>query len=208
MPKFLLTIALVFVCWFVQAQPRMYNLQDSHGRPQGEWIVKHPEHMGEEAFSEWGSYDHGKKVGAWYRFDHDGQVTAMEHFSQGQRHGEAKYFENGTLVCVGHFRGLNPRYAFDTILVTDPVTGAEYQRILPTESGSVKHGMWRYYDNVSGRLTRELEYLLGEVIYTHDFSIATVDSAYFKQREAKMQLHQKTYYKPPRDKQFNYTDFR
>lgn len=186
----------------------MYNLQDDHGRPQGQWIIKYPEGMGEDPYSEWGSFDHGKKVGAWYRFDRDGQVTAIEHFRLGQRDGESKYFERGVLVCVGNFRGLNARYAYDTITVVDPVTDAETQRILPTESGSVKHGIWRYYDNETGRLSRELEYLLGDIIYKHDFAIATVDSSYYKKQESKMQMNQKHYYKPPRDKQYNYNDLR
>jgi len=203
-------ICIVFLLFQISgtAQVMMYNLQDDHGRPQGQWIIRHPGGMGEDPYSEWGSYDHGSRVGAWYTFDRNGQVTAMEHFKQGQRDGEAKYFENGILVCVGHFRGLNPRYAYDTIIVTDPVTNLEITRVLPSESGSVKHGIWRYYDNETGRLVRELEYLLGEIIYKHNFTIAPVDSVYFKEQEAKLQIHKKKYYEPPRDKQFNYNDLR
>jgi len=185
-----------------QAQTVVYNQTDAKGKANGQWIIKHPARMGEPAYSEWGTFVHGLKWGAWFQFDWDAQVTCIEHFRNGVLDGEAKYFENGVLVCVGNYRGLNPRYEYDTIVVVDPVTDAELTRIFPTDRGTFKQGLWRYYDPVTGRLQRELDYQLDEVVYRQDFSITPIDSVYYKKREAAMPHNQKHYYKPPRDKQY------
>jgi hypothetical protein len=81
-------------------------------------------------------------------------------------------------------------------------------RVISTDRGSVKHGLWQYYDERTGRLTREIDYQVDEVVARQDFAIAAVDSAWYKRREAAMPHNQKHYYKPPRDKQVNYTNFR
>jgi antitoxin component YwqK of YwqJK toxin-antitoxin module len=191
----------------VQAQETKYNQKDEKGRPHGQWIVNQPSRMGEDAYVEWGTYDHGEKWGLWYRFDDNEHVTAIERFKAGVLDGEAQYFENGQLVCVGHYRGLNPRQKYDTIYVVDPVTDVETRRILPTVSGTLKHGLWRYYDPQSGRLIREIDYQLGDAIASQDFSVAPVDSAWYKAREKSLPHNQKHIYKPPKSKQTHYTDF-
>src|SRR5690606_30255554 len=116
-----------------------------------------------------------RKIGPWYRFDGDARVTAIENFRRGVRDGEAKYFENGALVTSGSFRGLNPDQKFDTIWVPDPIKDIEIKRVIPTERGSVRHGTWRYYDPRSGRLVREVEYVLDEVVDKKEFGIAPAD---------------------------------
>lgn len=191
----------------VQAQETKYNQKDEKGRPHGQWIVSTPARMGEDAYVEWGTYEHGQKWGVWYRFDNSERVVAIERFKNGVLDGEAQYFENGALECTGHYRGLSSRYAFDTIYVVDPVTDVETRRILPTERGTVKHGLWRYYDPRSGRLIREMDFQLGEVIASQEFSIAPVDSAWYKAREQSLPHNQKHIYKPPKSKQQHYTDF-
>lgn len=191
-----------------QAATEPLNQTDSKGKPQGQWLVRQPARMGEDPYSEWGTYDHGVKTGAWYRFDSEGEVAAIERYRLGMKDGEAKYFERGRLVCVGHYRGLNPGRAYDTIYVLDPVTDIEHKRVVSTDLGSVRHGLWQYYDEFTGRLTREVEYQIDEVVDKKDFAIAAIDSAWYKRREAAMPHNQKHHYKPPRDKQVRYTDFR
>jgi len=199
--------ALLLISAEANAQSEMaYNKMDSLGRRDGQWIERFPARMGEEAFADWGSYSHGRKFGPWYRYDAEARVTSIENFRRGVRDGEAKYFENGALVATGDFRGLNPDQKFDTIWVLDPVKDIEMKRVLPTESGSVRHGTWRYYDARSGRMIRQLEYVLDEVVDKKEFSIAPVDSAWYKKREAAMPHMQNRYYKPPRGKQVSYTN--
>jgi antitoxin component YwqK of YwqJK toxin-antitoxin module len=184
------------------------NQKDAKGKPQGQWVVQYPARMGEDAYAEWGNYEHGIKYGTWYKFDGDAQVTAIEHFRNGVLDGEVKYFERGTLVCVGNYRGLNPRYEFDTIFVNDPVTNEEFKRIIPTDRGQVKQGLWRFYDAQTGRLEREVDYQLDEVLARQDFAIAAVDSSWYQRRIQAMPHNQKKVYKPSHDRQIHYTDFR
>lgn len=183
------------------------NQTDAKGKRQGPWFIEQPARRGEEAFSEWGNYDHGLRTGTWYRFDGDGDIKSIEHYRLGALDGEAKYFENGHLACVGQYRGLNPFRDYDTIYVLDPVKDIEYKRVIPTERGTVKHGYWRYYDENTGRLTREIFYIIDEAVLRRDFAVAPVDSAYYRRREANLPHNQKHFYEPPKDKQFNYTDF-
>jgi hypothetical protein len=206
--RFITIVLLLLSCMQAGAQSTVFNQTDEKGRPQGQWVNKYPARMGEDAYAEWGSYDHGVKWGAWYKFDGDAQVTAIEHYRAGVLDGEAKYFEQGALTVIGHYRGLNPEYKYDTIYVTDPTTDTEVRRIVSTERGTLKHGTWRFYDPRTGRLVRELEYQLDEVVASQEFAVAPVDSAWYKRREAAMPHNQKHYYKPPRDKEIHYTDFR
>lgn len=179
----------------------IYNQQDSSGRKTGQWINRYPARMGEDAYAEWGSYTQDRKVGPWYRFDGDARVVSIENFRRGVRHGEAKYFESGALVTTGTFRGLNPDQKYDTIWVLDPGKDIEIQRVISTEQGSVRDGTWRYYDPRSGRLIRELEYVLDEVVEKKEFAIAPPDSAWYKKREASMPHNQKQQYKLPRGRE-------
>lgn len=205
--RILFAYLLLFFSGTALAQETRFNLKDEKGQPHGQWVIQTPARMGEDAYAEWGSFDHGRKWGLWYRFDGEERVTAIERFRNGVLDGEVQYFENGALFCVGHYRGLNPFYAFDTIYVVDPVTFQEIRRILPTDRGSLKHGLWRYYDTRSGRLIREVDYQLGDVVASKEFSVSPVDSAWYKAREKAMPHNQKNIYKPPRNKQQHYTDF-
>ena len=207
MIRFTTTVFLLLSFLQVVGQGTAFNQTDDKGRPHGQWVINQPARMGEDAYAEWGSYEHGIKWGAWYKFDGDAQVTAIERYRDGMLDGEAKYFERGALVCIGHYRGLNPKNKFDTIYVLDPVTDVEIRKIISTDRGSLRHGVWRYYDVQTGRLTREVDYQLDEVIAKQDFSVAAIDSAWYKRREQAMPHNQKRFYKPPRDKQIHYTDF-
>ncbi|MBS1615928.1 MAG: hypothetical protein JST06_07420 [Bacteroidetes bacterium] len=200
-------LMLVSMHAFSQTESSLNRL-DAQGKRQGQWFMQQPERMGEEAFSEWGSYDHGMRTGTWYRFDGQGDVKSIQHYRLGMLDGEAKYFENGHLACVGHYYGLNPGRDFDTIFVLDPVKDIEYQRVVSTNRGSVKHGYWRFYDEQSGRLTRELYYIVDELVSKKEFAVAPIDSSYYKKREAALPQNQKHFYAPPRDKQFHYTEIK
>lgn len=199
MYRIILFALLTFGAYAATAQSStQYNQTDSQGRRTGQWIEKFPARMGEDAYAEWGSYDQGRKFGSWYRFDGEANVTSIENFKRGVRNGEAKYFENGTLYATGNFRGLNPDQELDTIWVLDPVKDIEIKRVIKTDRGSVRDGTWRYYDSRSGRLIREVEYVLDEVVEKKEFAIAPVDSAWYKQREAAMPHMQKHPYRLPR----------
>ena len=205
----ILTTALLLLSFLgAGAQSTVFNQTDEKGRPHGQWVVNQPSRMGEDAYAEWGTYEHGVKWGAWYKFDGEAQVTAIERYRAGVLDGEAKYFENGALICIGNYRGLNPENDFDTIYVVDPVTEVEIRKIVSTDRGTLRHGVWRFYDPRTGRLERELDYQLDEVVARQEFAIAAVDSTWYKRRVQAMPHNQKSFYKPPRGKQIHYTDFR
>jgi hypothetical protein len=162
------------------------NLKDGQGKPQGFWYVQHEARMGEPPFTEFGSYDHGRKTGLWYKVDAEGSLVAVERYANNTLHGESKYFESGRLAVTGIYRGLNPAQDYDTIWVPDPVTGVEKPVVISTERGSLRHGLWRYYDTQTGRLAREEEYQVDDLIAKKVFGLTGEDSAYYRTRTSNL----------------------
>lgn len=173
------------------------NLFDKKGQRDGMWYTIAPARMGEDAYAEFGNYVHGSKWGKWYKFDEDGNLQAEENYKNNVLDGEVKYFEGGRLLAIGHYLGLNPAHKFDTVLVVQPVTGAESYVPIPTTRGALRHGNWKFYDPETGRLIREAEYQVDEVIGEKEFGLTASDSTYFKAREVAMPHNQKHQYKPP-----------
>lgn len=189
--RYLLT--LIFCClpalMFAQqaeAEKTPMNQTDKKGRKTGFWLLQQPARMGEDAYTAFGSYLAGRKTGVWYRMDQMGQVIAIEGFRNDVLNGEVKYFEDGRLICIGHYRGLNPDQKYDTILVMDPVTHFEKLTPIPTDRGTLKHGFWRFYDPQSGRLIREEEYVVDELVARQDFAMTNGDSTYYEQRNKRL----------------------
>lgn len=184
------------------------NQVDAKGKRDGMWYIYQPERMGEDAYSEFGSYDHGIKMGVWYKANNEGDLVAIEGFKNNVLNGEVKYFEKGRLYCIGHYRGLNPAHEFDTVAVIDPVTGVETLRSIPSERGALRHGIWRFYDPVTGRLQREEEYQVDELIFRKEFLLTKEDSLYYKEREKLLPHNQSKQYKPSANRQHSYTDYK
>ena len=178
----------------------LMNQTNKKGQRTGLWLVQQPERMGEEAYGEFGTYLNGRKTGVWYRMTNMGEVQAIEHYKDNLLDGEVKYFEAGRLVCIGHYRGLNPDQKYDTIFVMDPITQAEKLVRLPTDRGTLKHGTWRFYDPETGRLTKEEEWSVDELISRNEFTISKFDSAYYERRVKAMPHSQKRNYMPPASK--------
>ncbi|MBL7711919.1 MAG: hypothetical protein JNL13_05630 [Chitinophagaceae bacterium] len=202
--RIVLFLLLLLRCGLAGAQSKdgkEINQADVQGRPHGLWYTSKPALRGEPSEAVFGSYDHGQKTGLWYISDGIGNLVSIETFKLGVRDGEAKYFDNGHLTSVGHYRGLNPTVAMDTVLIVDPITGDEKLVSVPTERGSVRHGSWRFYDELSGRLVREEYYQIDELLYKKDFSISGVDSAHYQLRNQHLPHLDKNYKSPSRFKQ-------
>lgn len=210
MNRFLCLFLLVFpLCAFAQQNENTrppLNQLDKKGRREGMWLAQYPERMGEDAYSEFGNYIGGRKNGTWYRMDPSGELLAIERFKNDVLDGEVKYFEQGRLVCIGHYRGLNPGRAYDTILVLNPVTGFERLTPIPTERGTIRHGMWRFYDPETGRLIREDDYQADELMSRQEFPLSNKDSLYYEQRNKRLPHNRKKYYTPPAGKGYK-TDY-
>lgn len=162
------------------------NRKDAKGKPDGLWYVSVGGVRGEPTTNTLGSYDHGEKTGTWYVSNERGDMISIENYKHNVKDGEAQYFENGRLTALGHYRGLNPAVPMDTFMLTDVITGEEKLMVIPTERGSVRHGTWRFYDDVSGRLIREEQYQMDQLIFSHEFRFSPVDSTYYEQRNRRL----------------------
>lgn len=162
------------------------NQRDKEGKQHGLWYVKYPERMGDPSYTEFGTYEHGRKYGVWHVLNGEGELMASQRYKNNTLDGESRYYENGRLATVGHFRGLNPDQAYDTIWVKNPITGNEKQVVVSTDRGATRHGTWRYYDPETGAPTLEEEYQVDELIGTKNLGIAKTDSASYRQRLGKM----------------------
>lgn len=188
--RLILLLLTLFFCGtpgFAQpadADREALNQTDSKGVRQGFWVVRQPARMGEPAYTEFGYFSNGEKTGTWYQFDGNGVPTAIEEYSRDVLNGEVKYFDQGRLVAVGHYKGLNPDRVMDTIVVENPETGEETLVPIASSRGTLRHGLWRLYDPQTGRLRREEFYQLDEKISEQNFGMSRADSAYYKQRNA------------------------
>lgn len=189
----LLAVLLVCgTCAFAQVKQLQDSLQqhqssinkaDSKGRKNGMWLLHNDGGKGEVAFYQFGTFDHGRKTGTWYKVDNDGELLAVEGYRNNVLNGEVKYYDKGRLYCIGNYRGLNPDHEFDTVWVEDPVTEQQLERIIPSERGTLRHGMWKFYNPESGRLIREEEYQVDDLIYRKDYNNQSADSAANNQRQ-------------------------
>jgi antitoxin component YwqK of YwqJK toxin-antitoxin module len=202
--KYFLLIATLSGCFVAFAQTKKtkqpvkketddsLNRTDDRKQKQGTWFYKREALRGEPAYSEFGNYKDDRKTGHWIKLDGENRLVSIENYTRGALNGESQYYENGKLICIGHYRGLNPDNKVDSIWVTDPLTYEEVLVMVPTERGSMKHGLWRYYDPNTGQLTREEEYQIDDLIFTKDFQFtATTDSTRLKKRIENMPHNKK-----------------
>jgi antitoxin component YwqK of YwqJK toxin-antitoxin module len=145
------------------------NKKDKKNRKQGTWFIQKDALRGEPAYTAFGTFLDDEKEGLWYRLDKEGQLVSIEHFHHGLLDGVSQYFENGRLVCTGTYKSLNPAQKLDSFWVNNPVTNYDTLVIVPTWKGSVKNGLWRYYDPRTGQLTSEETYQYDLLIGKKDF---------------------------------------
>ncbi len=180
-------------------KPAVTNQVDGKGVRTGFWWITNNERMGEGAYTEFGHYDHGNKTGRWYKMDGENNLISIESYKDDVLNGEVRYFEKGKLTSIGHYRGINHRSLYDTIVVVDPGTGSERQRALLAEKGSLRHGTWRYYDSQTGKLLREEEYQVDNLIYKKEYVTAVSDSVAYLRQLKKMQQAKHIKTRAPKD---------
>ncbi len=172
------------------------------------WLTTLAPRMGEPGISVFGNYEHGIRYGAWYKIDHSGDLISIEHFRNNVLDGEVRYYDQGRLYCVGYYRGLNPGKAFDTIVVTHPVTHEEQYKVVSTDQGALRHGNWSYYDPYNGRLIKEEEYQVDELIYKKEYDVSAAADSLLKKKRAEVMPHNtgKGAAAPP-GKKYSYTEY-
>lgn len=159
------------------------NRLDSKHIQHGRWVVDHEAQYDEPATMEVGSFDNGIRTGAWKTYTATGELVLEENYKKGLKNGEARYYENGFLVCVGNYLALNSTHEYDTIMVEDPKTN-EFKAVrVKSETGSVKHGLWTFYEVPSKRIKRVIEYQADEAVYDKSYNnMSQADSAYILSR--------------------------
>lgn len=180
----LLLILLSPLFTLAQSENVVINQRDNLARAHGLWYIHNNSYKGEPETTIFGYYNHGFKEGIWYANDGVGDIKSIETYRNGVLDGEVKYFEKGRLTCIGHYRGLNPNTIIDTVHIVHPISGDEYFVPVPSERGSVKHGSWRFYDELSGRLIKEENYQADNLVFEINYKTSASDSAFYEHRNA------------------------
>ena len=132
------------------------NAVDKKGIKQGKWVIKVNSLRGEPGYEEEGFFKNDKKEGIWRRYNLSGDPIAIENYRYGGKDGLQQYFTMmGDLIREESWRAYNPDAPYDTI----PIYGTGSNEILKykivkAEQYSVKHGAFKFYDPISGRIIR------------------------------------------------------
>jgi hypothetical protein len=141
------------------------NCTDVNGLRQGKWVVKVPALRGNPGYEEEGVYKNNLKEGPWRQYTTMGDLKAIENFRWGLKDGVSQYFSiNAGMVREESWKAVNPENPWDTIDVQDPVDDTKFTKVrIKLEGTSLKHGVWRYYDDYSGALVRTEKWFLDKL---------------------------------------------
>ena len=136
------------------------NKIDKKGFKQGKFVLRREELRGEPGFEEEGIYKNDIKENIWRRYNLQGDPIGFETYLHGGKDGLQQYYSPlGELLREENWRGYNPDAPYDTIAVYG--TGSNEiidYKIVKAEQYSIKQGMWRYYEPVTGRLLKTEEW--------------------------------------------------
>ncbi len=144
----------------ISAKGDTINKVDKKGYKQGKFVLRTEELRGEPGFEEEGKYKDDMKEGIWRRYNLIGDPVGFETYLHGGKDGLQQYYSPlGELVREENWRGYNPDAPYDTIAVygTGSNEIVDY-KIVKAQQYSVKHGIWKYYETVTGRLLKTEEW--------------------------------------------------
>lgn len=154
------------------------NAVDKKDQKQGKWVIRVAELRGEPGYDDEGIFKNGKKEGVWRRYNLNGDLIAIENYKYGGKDGKQQYFTMmGDLGREESWHAYNPDAPYDTI----PIYGQGSNEILSykivkAEQYSVKHGKWKFYDPITGRLIRSETYNLGFLPKEPDTNVVVTDN--------------------------------
>lgn len=134
------------------------NCVDTKGRKQGRWVVRVDNVRGERGYEEEGAYLNGQKEGTWRRFSLEGDLVAVENYRWGYKNGQSIYMTPmGDPLREENWKAVNPENPYDTVDVYDPDNPYRIieKQVVKLEGTSLKHGVWKFYDPMSGRLEKK-----------------------------------------------------
>ena len=144
----------------IAAKGDTINKIDKKGFKQGKYVLRIEELRGEPGFEEEGIYKNNTKEGIWRRYNLMGDPIGFETYLHGGKDGFQQYYSAlGELLREENWRGYNPDAPFDTIAIygTGSNEIVDY-KIVKAEQYSIKQGMWRFYEPVTGRLLKTEEW--------------------------------------------------
>lgn len=180
----------------------LWNQFDKSGNKHGNWFLKSNAERGEEYSTSYGFYNHGMKEGQWYVLDEMNELLRIENYKNNLLDGENKFYEQGYLVCIGHYRSVSTKYKYDTIKVEDPISGKIKQVVVPAEKGTTKHGTWEFFDAPSGDLLKIEEWQVDDRIFVKTYDRNKEDTAFVNARIRRLPHVKNNYFKPPPNKRF------
>lgn len=141
------------------------NCVDQQDRKQGRWVNHFDEVRGEPGFEEEGVYKNGRKEGTWRLYNLQGDLVGVEFYKWGNKDGICQYFGiNGTLLREEGWRALNPDKQYDTLTIEDIDHLDKYKTVIVKNEGvAIKDGTWKFYDPMTGMVTRTETYTLGKL---------------------------------------------
>jgi hypothetical protein len=141
------------------------NRVDKQDKRQGRWVNHFDEVRGEPGYEEEGVYIDNRKEGTWRLYSLGGDLSGVEFYKWGNKDGVCQYFGmNGTLLREESWRALNPDKAYDTLTVEDIDHLDKYKTVIVKNDGvAIKDGEWKYYDPMTGMISRSEVYTLGKL---------------------------------------------
>ncbi len=149
-----------FKSFKMSAKGDTINRIDKRNLKQGKFVLHTDELRGEPGFEEEGIYKNDAKEGVWRKYNLQGDPIGFETYLHGGKDGLQQYYSPlGELLREENWRGYNPDAPYDTIAVygTGSNEIVDY-KIVKAEQYSIKQGMWRYYEPVTGRLLKSEEW--------------------------------------------------
>ncbi len=149
-----------FKSFKMSAKGDTINRIDKRNLKQGKFVLHTDELRGEPGFEEEGIYKNDAKEGVWRKYNLQGDPIGFETYLHGGKDGLQQYYSPlGELLREENWRGYKPDAPYDTIAVygTGSNEIVDY-KIVKAEQYSIKQGMWRYYEPVTGRLLKSEEW--------------------------------------------------
>ncbi|MEI6583867.1 MAG: hypothetical protein WCO43_09785 [Chitinophagia bacterium] len=142
------------------------NKVDMNNLKQGKWVIRVAPLRGNPGYEEEGYFKDDLKQGTWKSYNLMGDKIAEEVFRNGNKDGRCTYYSVAGMIREEFWRA--PRkleQQYDTIMVPDPGTPNKYNRVIIRNEGhSIKHGTWRYFDPVYGKIIAEEKYYLDDLV--------------------------------------------
>ena len=167
----ILLIAIILSGSFIKvnAQLKSYKISvkgdtinkiDKKGSKQGKFVLRKEELRGEPGFEEEGMYKNDAKEGIWRRYNLMGDPIGFETYMHGGKDGPQQYYSPlGELLREESWKGYNPDAPYDTIAIYGTGSNEIVDfKVVKAEQYSVKHGFWKYYEAVTGRLFKTEEW--------------------------------------------------